>query len=54
MFVHSTALYNNLYIIDYACELYSHENKLNNINMKINISNDCDEVVIKASNQVYW
>lgn len=46
-------IYNNLYIINYACELYSHENKLNNINMKINISNDCDEVVIKASNQVY-
>lgn len=46
-------IYNNLYIINYACELYSHKNKLNNINMKINISNDCDEVVIKASNQVY-
>jgi hypothetical protein len=46
-------IYNNLYIINYACELYSHENKLNNINMKINISNDCDELVIKASNQVY-
>ena len=46
-------IYNNLYIINYASELYSHENKLNNINMKINISNDCDEVVIKVSNQVY-
>ena len=47
-------IYNNLYIIDYASELYSHKNQLNNINMKINISNDCDEVVIKASNQVCY